>query len=151
MLNINTVEMYRKFFDHYADALNSTRLTEPEQKAFMLAIGFKLQDEFGEQIAPELLPEVSEEDVRLFIAIAKRSKEGMFEEWRLYMNEHADDKDAFVKMWSKALELSDKYGLAFCRDFLPYPDDKMCRKLGKTFKELMDSTINYEEWSETNA
>lgn len=71
MLNANTVEMYRKFFDHYADALNCTTLTDAERKAFMLAIAFNLEDEYGEEISGELLPVVTEEDVKLFIARAK--------------------------------------------------------------------------------
>lgn len=74
MLNINTVEMYRKFFDHYADALNCS-LQEPERKAFMLTIAFNLQDEYGEEIVPELLPKVSEEDVKRFIALSLRAIE----------------------------------------------------------------------------
>lgn len=168
MLTSNAVEMYRKFFDHYTDALNSS-LTEPERKAFILAIAFNLEDEYGERIAHVLLPKVTDDDVSRFTALARMGKKEpwskiaphMFEierdgrgadrakmlrEWSDYVNRHGVCGITGLEMWRKALELSDKYGLEFCWDFLPYPTAEICEGLGKSLDELADMTIDYNLW-----
>lgn len=70
----------------------------------------------------------------------------MVEEWCDFVLKHGVDKIPTSTLWKKALILSEKFGYPFCRDFLPAPDDRTCKKFGLTREELTKKTISFEKW-----
>lgn len=70
----------------------------------------------------------------------------MVEEWCDFVLKHGVDKIPTSALWKKALMLSEKYGYPFCRDFLPEPDDRTCKKFGMTYEELTGKTVCFKNW-----